>query len=615
MPEPSLQKIVHREAGVIPHNVCLESRADKALLLGSCHALGDVVRNSGSWLHRWAREAADRVFIAERYGDGWRELGYGETLQMVRAIAASLLARGLNEARPIAILSGNSVDHGLLSLAAQYAGVPVVPLAEQYSLIPEAHVLLRYIVQKVRPAMVFVSDAQAYGAAIALDDLEGVEIVASKPENAPVAVTPFAELLKGSNSVDLDAAYQNVGPDTLAKILFTSGSTSSPKGVCTTHGMMCVNQAQIIACFPFLREKPPKLLDWLPWNHVFGGSHNFNIILSNGGSLYIDNGKPTKDRFALSLQNLREQPGTLSFNVPAAYIMLLDAMRKDAGLRQKFFADLDLILYAGASLPQDVWQGLEQFAMQERGSVPMMVSSWGMTETAPSALLQHEPIDRSGVVGVPLPGVTVKLLPDEEMRCELRVKGPNVMKAYYDDPEKTAATFDEEGYLITGDAMRFVDPVNPTAGLVFDGRISEDFKLLTGTWVHASLLRLKALEQLVPVALDVVIAGQDRSDIGVLIFVNQEALGTLGITVQEDGGVLGGDVVKAEVLKRLEKLAETATGSSTRIVRALVMLEPPSIKDHEVTSKGSLNAHKILERRADLVARLYDDNDAAVVRI
>jgi feruloyl-CoA synthase len=582
-----------------PHSVIREDRADGTILLRSGHALGPVARNTGDWLHHWAAAATDRVFVAERSGDGWREEAFGATLAQVQAIGAALVGRGLGPDTPIVMLSGNGVDHLLLSLAAQYVGVPVVPLAEQYALIPEAYGRLIYVIDKVRPAMAYVSDAARYAGALALPQLQGVEVVASVPGGA--AVTPFADLLRGDGGVDLAAAHARVGPDTLAKILFTSGSTSDPKGVLTTHGMMCANQAQMAVAMPFLSARPPRILDWLPWNHVFGGSHNVNMMLCHGGSLYIDDGKPTKGGFAASLRNLREHPGSLSFNVPAGFAMLVAAMEADAGLRRAYFGDLDLIFYAGASLPQDVWEKLERFAMAEQGRLPLMASSWGMTETAPAAIMVHEPIGRSGVVGVPLPGVTVKLIPDPDMRCELRVTGPNVMTGYYADPVKSAEAFDDEGFLVTGDALRFLDPGDAARGLVFDGRVSEDFKLMTGTWVQAGTLRLEALAALAGVAQDVVICGHDRGEVGLLVFP---------VAGQADG-----DDLRQALRQRLAPLARQATGSARRIARALVLTDPPRLDLHEVTDKGSLNIRRILTRRADMVERLYDNDDPAVIRV
>jgi len=595
----------------LPHQVTREDRADGAILLRSAHALGATAANTGAWLHRWAAEAPDRVAVAERAGAGWRTHGYTELLQMVQNVASALLARGLGGNTPIAILSGNSADHQILSLASQYVGVPVVPLAEQYALIPEAFGRLLYVVNKVRPALAYVADASLYAAALALPALGRVEVITSRTAGATRTVTPFAALLAGAAGIDLAAAHAAVGPSTLAKILFTSGSTSDPKGVLTTHGMMCANQAQIAAVLPFLQTRPPRILDWLPWNHVFGGSHNVNMMLANGGSLYIDDGRPTKAEFAATLRNIMDHPGTMSFNVPVGYAMLVGAMGEDRALRRAFFSDLDLLFYSAASLPQELWEKLERFALDERGALPLMVSSWGMTETAPAVIMVHEPIGRSGVIGVPLPGTTVKLLPDLEMRCQLRVKGPNVMQGYFENAAKTQETFDEDGFLITGDAVKFVDADNASRGLVFDGRVAEDFKLSTGTWVQAGRLRLNALAALAGLVQDVVVCGHDLDEIGLLIFPAPSHLHGSNTSM---GAVIDA-ALQAEIETRLHDLDRGAMGSAKRIARALILAEPPSLKDHEITDKGSLNVRRILTRRADLLERLYNNEDPALIRI
>lgn len=602
-----------RTSSFIPHAVSREDRPDGSILLRSAHGLGPVVKRTGDWLHRWAEKAPDRVFLAERSGSGWREETYAATLQKVRAVAASLLARGMGADTRILIMSGNGVDHGLLALAAQYAGIPTVPVAEQYSLIHGAHGRLRHAIDLVRPAMAYVVDADQYAEALALDALDDVEIVASRPGRAKV--TPFEDLLKGDAAVDVDAAFAAVTPDTVAKILMTSGSTSSPKGVLTTQRMMCVNQTQIADALPFLRQRPPRIVDWLPWNHVFGGSHNFNMMLANGGSFYIDDGKPVKDLFERSIENLSMVTGTLSFNVPVGFQMQLEAMKRDEDLRRRYFENLELVFYAGASMPQEVWQGLEEMAMEIRGEVPLMTSSWGMTETAPATIMQHEPIDRSGVVGVPMTGVTVKLLPDDDMRCEVRVKGPNIMPGYFEDDEKTREAFDEEGFLITGDAMVFVDPAEPARGMRFDGRISEDFKLLTGTWVRAAGLRADLLACLAPLASDLVITGRDRNEIGALVFPNREALVAAGFDLEERNGALTCPLLLSDLHRRLAERAGRVSGSSSRIGRVLVVSEPPSLTDGEITAKGNLNPRKVQTRRGALLERLYDDADVAVARL
>ncbi|SFK05184.1 feruloyl-CoA synthase [Celeribacter neptunius] len=594
-----------------PHSVRLERNGAEEMILTSTLPLDPVVEHTGIWLEKWAALRPDVTYLAERSGEGWRELGYGEVLERVKAIASALAARGLDHSTPILIMSGNSVDHALLSFGAQWAGVPTVPLAEQYSLIEEAHFRLQYAINKTRPKMAFVDNAARYAKALALADLDGIEIVASLPEGAPRPVTPFAELLKGDRGVDLDAVHAGVGPDTLAKILFTSGSSSDPKGVMTTQRMMCANQSMMSSVLPFMKERPQRIVDWLPWNHVFGGSHNVNMMLMHGGSFYIDNGKPTKALFGQTVENVTAMPGTAAFNVPVGFSMLVHEMEHNLALREAYFKDLDMLFYAGASLPQDVWTRLEEMAIEVRGKLPLMISSWGLTETAPANVMVHEPIGRSGVIGVPLPGSEVKLIPDAEMRCEIRVRGPNVMPGYLNDPEKTAEAFDEDGFFITGDAVKFLDADDPNRGLVFDGRVSEDFKLLTGTWVQAGKLRLDALEALRGLVLDVVICGHDRGEIGLFVFPRPDHVHGDN---SSEGAVID-EHLQAEIHHVLRKMARAASGSAKRIARAIILSEPPSVKDGEITDKGSLNTRKVITRRADLLERLYDNEDPALIRV
>lgn len=604
---------MQRTANFQSHDVTRTRREDGSFLLTSNHPLGAYAEKTGEWLHHWADAAPDRTFIAERSSDGWRGESYAATLQKVQAIAEALLARGMGPDTPILIMSGNGVDHALLSLAAQYVGVPTSPVAEQYSLIEAAQGRLVQAIDVLRPKMAFVDDATRYGGALALDALEGVEVVASDP-GQNTKVTPFADLLKGDASVDLTSAYAAVTKDTVAKILMTSGSTSAPKGVLTTQQMMCVNQTQLAGGLPFLTKTPPRILDWLPWNHVFGGSHNFNMMLANGGSFYIDDGKPTPALFKHTLRNLHDVTGTLSFNVPLGYEMLTDALSKDADLRQRFFKDLDLIFYAGASLPQEVWSALENMALEVKGEVPLMTSSWGLTETAPAVMLQCEPIDRSGVVGVPLPGITLKLLPDDDMRCEVRVKGPNIMPGYFEEPEKTKEAFDNEGFFITGDAMVFLNPEDPNQGMRFDGRISEDFKLLTGTWVRAAQIRLDVLSSLEGLASDLVVTGADQHEIGVMIFPNPSLAEQEHYDLTGTDGIVTCPKLLDAVAARLAEHGKTHSASSTHIARAIVLSEPASLPDSEITAKGNLNFRKIITRRAEQLETLYASDARPVVK-
>jgi feruloyl-CoA synthase len=586
------------------HAVRRKDLPDGSILFTSEVPLGPVVDRVTDWLHHWAEATPEAVFVAERSGPGWRELRYGETLDMVRAISASLLDRGMGAETPILIISGNGVDHLLLTLAAQYVGVPVVPVAEQYALIPDARKQLDYVAGLIRPGLVFAGDGGPYGAALDLPCFDGLAKVANV--NVPDGVTPFADLLAGQG--DVAAANAAVGPDTVAKILMTSGSTSAPKGVLTTHRMMCTNQAQLAATLPFVAERPPRIVDWLPWNHVFGGSHNVNMMLANGGSLYIDDGKPSPQLAPRTIENQRLMTGTIAFNVPVGFAQIRDAMREDADLRRRYFEELDMLFYAGASLPQDVWADLEDMAREVRGEMPLFTSSWGLTETAPAAIIQHEPTTRSGIVGVPMPGLEVKLIPDDENRFEVRLKGPTITPGYFEAPDKTAEAFDADGFFITGDAMAFVEPGNDAMGLRFDGRIAEEFKLLSGTWVRAATLRLDLLIALKGLAMDVILTGADRNEVGLMIVPAP----SLRDGAEEVDGVLIVD--SAEIVSRLTA-ANEGKGSSARITRVQVLTEPPSIAEGEITAKGNLNFRKIQSRRAALVDRLYDDADRGTILI
>ncbi|WP_299286477.1 AMP-binding protein [uncultured Tateyamaria sp.] len=578
--------------GLLPHRVIREDRADGSILLRSDHPLEGVATSTGAWLNHWAHETPEAVFLAERLGDGWKTLAYGEALMRVRSLAAGLLERGVDG--PILILSGNSIDHALLSLAAQYVGLVTVPVAEQYSLIPAAQSHLEYVRDLVRPALVFAK-GEGFARALALFE-------------CPVLSGNTLAELEGS-AADVDAAHSIVGPDTPAKLLLTSGSTSDPKAVVTTHGMMTTNQAQIRKCLPFIAARPTVLVDWLPWNHVFGGSHNFNLVLANGGALYIDDGKPLPTAFGRTIENLSLISGTISFNVPVGFAQLVEAMDADTHLREMYFRDLDMIFYAGASLPQDTWSRLERMAMDTAGRMPLITSSWGLTETAPAAVLQHEPVRGAGIVGVPLPDVTLKLVNDGTGRMDVRARGPNVFQNYYRDERRTRQCFDDEGYFITGDAMRFVDPADMNKGLQFDGRMSEDFKLSTGTWVKASALRLEVLGALKGIAQDVIICGHGRDEVAILIVPGPE--GHKGTRDQDALCCAASE----DIRKRIEMLNAKTSGSARTIARALVMADPPDIGAGEATAKGNINFARLLDRRAHLVSRLYDDNDIASITI
>ncbi|MEX0286211.1 MAG: AMP-binding protein [Paracoccaceae bacterium] len=587
------------------HDVTSETRADGTIILQSGLSLGEVVNDTNVWLRRWAETEPDRVFLSERDGGGWRQITYADMWTATQAVAQGLLQRGIGYGDAVVVLSGPSIDHAILMQACQMIGAVIVPLAEQYSLIPAAAPRLDFCAAKVDVALVYAACATKFADALSRDVFTGVPKICSDAGTSDAI--SFASLQEAEPGPELDAAYAQITHDTVAKLLFTSGSTSDPKAVPNTQRMLCVNQAQYLACLPLFGAKHHTIIDWLPWNHTFAANSNFNMVLSNGMTLYLDDGKPLPALFPRTLENARQVPITLTFDVPIAHAQKVAAMREDEALRQTYFRNLELFFYAAASLPKDVWTAVEDMAMAERGEVPLMISSWGMTETAPAAIVMHEPGGTSGNIGVPMPEVTLKLIPMGAGRYELRCTGPNVFTGYLDDAERTDAAFDDEGFFITGDAVGFVDPQDFARGLFFDGRVSEDFKLTTGIWVQASTLRLELLPRLKGLAQDIVICGEGRDEIGLLIFAAPSRAGSAEGVVT-DAGYL------SEVQNELTQLAGSATGSSNRIARALIMAEPPDVGSGEITAKGSLNIRAILDRRAELVGRLYDESDPAVVR-
>ncbi|HSH71399.1 MAG TPA: feruloyl-CoA synthase [Deferrisomatales bacterium] len=577
-----------------------------AQLLRSPVPLGPYPNSFGEHLRRWAAVAPERTFLAERAGDrGWRRVSYAEALTAARSIGQALIDRGLSPDRPVMILSENSLDHALLQLGCLYSGVPVAPLSPAYSLVSKDHAKLKFLYELVRPGLVYAGDGPRFAAALGALDLDGAELVVSSEAPEAFPATLFSSLSATVPTPAVDAAFDAVGPDTIAKILFTSGSTDMPKGVINTHRMLCASQQSIAQIWPFLEDKPPVLLDWLPWNHTFGGNKSFNLVLRNGGTLYIDAGKPMPGAIETTIHNLREVSPTISFNVPKGYDALLPYLEQDAAVRDSFFRDLDMIFYAAAALPQNLWERLEKLAMQVRGEPVFMASGWGATETSPVITMVHYPIDRAGIIGLPMPGFEVKMVPNEG-KLEMRVRGPNVTPGYYRRPDLTAKAFDPEGFYQIGDAGRFADPEDPAKGLVFDGRVTEDFKLTTGTWVQVGSLRLGALDAAAPLLQDAVITGHDRDYIGILAWPNlPECRKLAGLETADPEAVVRAPAVVEALRKALQGRNAGQKGSSTRINRVLLLVEPPSLDANEITDKGYINQRATLENRAHLVARLY----------
>jgi feruloyl-CoA synthase len=579
--------------------------ADGSVYIESSTPLGRYQTRITDSLDYWAAEAPDRTFLAQRDGDGWKTVTYHDALARVRRLAQGLLNRKLSRDRPIVILSGNGIDHGLLALAAMYVGVPYVPVAPAYSLQAREYSALQRIFERVEPALVFADTGAAYDRALRAVLTDRTElVVATSP--GELRATVFAEIENVWASPAVDAAKQKVTGDTIAKILFTSGSTGRPKGVINTQRMLCANQEMIRSVLAFLTDEPPVICDWSPWNHTAGGNHNFGLVLRNGGTLYIDDGKPTPALFAATLRNLREIPCTAHFAVPRLYEMLMPHLRSDARLRQTFFSRLKLLFYAAAGLGQRFWDELRDIAVEACGEEIMMMTGFGATETAPFAFTTGTLNAFAGMVGLPAPGMKLKLAPVGS-KLEARVRGPNITPGYWRDSALTTAAFDEEGFYRLGDAMAFADSADPRQGLVFDGRLAEDFKLSTGTWVSVGPLRATILAQAAGLAQDVVIAGHDREFVAALVFPNPHRCRELASagpdTLLQD--VLAHPAVVSGFHNVFNTLASVGTGSSTFVARALVLDDPPSIDAREVTDKGSINQQAVLTHRAALVDELY----------
>jgi feruloyl-CoA synthase len=590
-----------------PADVVLDRKADGTIHLRSPHQLEQYPEKLTQRLEHWAKAAPDRVFIAQRTAAGeWRKLSYAQTLAQVRGIAQALLDRKLSPERPIAILSGNDIEHALLGLAAMYAGIPYAPISVPYSLMSSDFGKLKSIIADLTPGLVFVSDGKPFARAIDAAVPPDAEIIvtASPPANRPA--TLFTDLTATSPTAAVDAAHAIVGPDTIAKILFTSGSTGYPKGVINTQRMLCSNQAMIRSGLAFVGDEPPVIVDWLPWNHTFGSNHNFNLVLDNGGSLYIDEGKPLPGAIAATARNLKEIAPTIYFNVPKGFEALLPHLRADAELRRNFFSRLKVMFYAGAGLQQYVWDELTQMSVDTCGERIIFLSSIGSTETSPLALSCNWDFDRPGNIGLPSPGVELKLVPSEG-KLEARLKGANITPGYWKRPDLTKEAFDAEGYYKIGDALKFVDPADPAKGLLFDGRLAEDFKLASGTWVSTGAVRAQFVDHFAPLVRDAVIAGADRDDLTALVFPDIEACRKLaGLPAEAaPASVLGNDKVRDEFRKRLNALARQSAGGSTRVCRVMLMEEPPSLDAGEATDKGSINQRAVLTRRAALVDELY----------
>lgn len=584
--------------------IAVEEMADGSRILRSTTPLKPPEATLGAMLRRWAAAAPDRVLLADRdVTDTWRELTFAQAAGSAARVGQALLDRGLGPDRPLAILSQNSLDHAVLMLAGLLVGVPVVPISVAYSQLSTDFAKLRTIVDLVRPGLLYAEDGDAFADALASVADGRAEVVVNR--GGPAGATRWDDLLATGPTPAVEAAAARVGPDTVAKVLFTSGSTGHPKGVVSTHRMLCANQQQLLQVWPFLAETPPVLVDWLPWNHTFGGCHDFHMVLNHGGTMYLDAGRPVPGLIEQTVRNLAEVSPTIALNVPAGFAAMLPYLERDAGLARGFFARLQLIFYAAAALPQDLWRRLEELSRATVGEVVPMTSSWGATETGPLATSAHFLLQRAGNLGVPVPGCEVKVVP-RGAKLELRVRGPNVFPGYLGRPDLTAAAFDADGFYRSGDAARFAEPDDPAAGLIFDGRLAEDFKLTSGTWVPVGAIRVEAIAAASPLIQDAVVAGADRDRAALLVWLNAtEAARVAALPADDLGAIAASEAVRAALRAGLAAYNARQRGSSTRLAVALVMREPPSIDAGEITDKGYVNQRATLDRRADLVERLY----------
>ena len=588
-----------QELAFAPVVVDIEHQPNDVMVLRTRMDFAPSSERFHDYLARWAKETPDVVFMAERGADGaWRKTSYAAAYAQARRIAAGLAQRPLGQDKPLMILSGNSVDHQIMALAAMMAGVPYAPISVAYSTVSQDFAKLKHIVGLLDPGLVFVVDAKPFARALAIPEVAGREIIAIDNVEAAPGAKPLSAL-ESDDMAALDARADSIGPDTIAKILFTSGSTGVPKGVITTHRMMGTTQQQMAALWPFFTQEKPVILDWLPWSHVFGGTFCTGIALRYGGSFYIDDGKPMPSEFPKTVRNLLEISPTFYWSVPKGYEFLLAALNADDALRQSFCRNLKMMFYAGASLPEPVWRALERHCKATSGRHVPMLTSWGLTETAPSITMVPNAHCAAGNVGVPVPGAELKLIPNRG-KLEARVRGPNITPGYWRMAEATHAAFDSEGYFLTGDALLFVDQRDPARGMRFDGRVTEDFKLLTGTWVNVGEIRGRANAALAGLASDTVVTAPDRDDLGLLI-------------IPAPGQIPDDEIYLEKLRQALTQMNSQVSGTSNIIARAIVLETPPSLDSGEITDKGSLNSRLILQNRFDVVDRLYSDDDPDVI--
>lgn len=567
-------------------------------------------------LVHWAQIRPGHTFIAARDADGqWRRISYAQMLEDVRAIAQSLLGYGLGAERPLAILSGNDIEHLQMALGAMYAGIPYCPVSPAYSLLSQDFAKLRHVCDLLQPGLIFVSDAAVYQRAADAVLPADTPLVAVRGEMAGRPQVSFASLLEQPGGAEAQAAFMASGPDSIAKFLFTSGSTKLPKAVITTQRMLCANQQMLLQTFPVFAEEPPVLVDWLPWNHTFGGSHNLGIVLYNGGTLYLDGGKPTAQGFAETLRNLKEISPTAYLTVPKGWEELVTALETDSDLRERFFARIKLFFFAAAGLSQSIWDRLDRVAEQHCGERIRMMAGLGMTEASPSCTFTTGPLSMAGYIGLPAPGCEVRLVPVDG-KLEGRFRGPHIMPGYWRAPEQSAEAFDDEGFYRSGDAIKLADPCNPQWGLMFDGRLAEDFKLSSGVFVSVGPLRNRAVLEGSPYVQDLVIAAPDRECLGALVFARlYECRQLSGLpAAASDAQVLASEPVRQWFADWLQRLNLQASGNASRLEWIALQDEAASIDRGEITDKGSINQRAVLQWRAAHVEALYRGQAPSILR-
>ncbi|MDA0787537.1 MAG: feruloyl-CoA synthase [Proteobacteria bacterium] len=595
--------------------VDVERRDDGTTILRCPEPLGPVPTSLVALLRDHAAKHPGRDFLCERDGKGaWRRATYGEVLAGANAVAQSLLDGGHGPDRPLAILSDNSVNQAIMMFGAMTVGVPVMPVSPAYSLMSQDHEKLNIVIGHNDPSVIYVDNPAPFAKALAAIDMSGRRLVVGAADGAPDTAELLADWLATVPGPAVDAAAAAIGPDTIGKILLTSGSTGLPKGVLNSHRMMTSNQVSIAQVCPFLTEEPPVFLDWLPWNHTFGGNHNLNMVLNNGGTLYIDEGRPLPGRIEATIANLREISPTLYLNVPRGFDLMLPLLEADDEARDGLFRNLKILFFAGAALPKNVWDRLDRLAVAVKGESVPITTSLGSTETAPAATFMNWHPKSAGNIGVPLPGNELKLVPNGD-KLEIRMRGPIITPGYYKQDDLTAKAFDEENFFRIGDAGKFEDEDDPAEGVVFDGRVAENFKLLSGTWVHAGQLRLQAIAASSPVIQDAVVTGQDQDDVGLLAFISLDGCRSLAGGDLSPGELAAHPAVQQRLREGLAVHNAENPGSSTRIRRVLLMTELPQIDASEITDKGYINQRAVLTRRSALVDRLYtgDGDDIVVI--